>query len=208
MAARPKTDKEREELSRKPSQIRNRLRRANRKAQKTGDRTWLDAELGLYCEVTGMKPVTEWDVEELSHGRPRNENGSFSGAPPTWLTADVRQESKRRLYDHALGSLVSNVDKAVKTIIDLMLNDQVDEKGKPFVDNKTKFECAKFVIEYILGKPTQIIGVDVTDQARKILASAIVLDNGQEDTHLVIEGTATEDLDNGPDLELGSDEND
>lgn len=177
-------------LSDKPSQVRVRARRALRRAQKTGDDTHLKEELQLMYDRGMIKPVEQWDLEELAYGRPRNRNGSFAGKTPTWITPEVTREAKKRLYGHAFGKLGSQVDLAIKTVQNLIENTDVDDKGKPVVDARTKLDAAKFIIEHVIGKPQQLIELDATDQARQMLASAIVLDTGVEDSHLMIEGTA------------------
>lgn len=181
-------------LSQKPSQIRNRLRRAAKRAKKTGDDTDLRYELERYAEVGRIRPVEEWDLEELAHGRPRGPSGKFAGPIPSWITPDVTREAKKRLYNHAFGELGSNVDLAIKTIINLINSTDTDEKGKPIVDARTKLDAAKWIVEHVIGKPDRIITIDATDQARQMIASAIILDSGREDSHLAIEGEVVEDV--------------
>lgn len=190
IGARPKDEST---LSQKPTQIRNRMRRAVKKAKRTGDESILRKELEMYQEVTGYKPVEEWDLEELAYGRPRNSIGLFSGVIPAWITPDVAREAKKRLYNHAFGKLGAHADLAIQTIKNLLVSDETDDKGKPLVDARTKLDASKFIIEHIIGKPQQVVEIDATDNARKILASAIVLDDGREDSHLVLEGESWEE---------------
>jgi hypothetical protein len=146
--------------------------------------------LEKYSEVTGYKRVEEWDLEELAHGRPRGPKGTFRGPTPTWITPDVAREAKKRLYNHAFGQVGAYVDLAIQTVANLIINEEVDYRGRPLVDAKTKLAAATFIIEHVIGKPERVVTLDATDQARQLLASAIVLDNGTEDSHLMIEGTA------------------
>lgn len=188
VGARPKDTSK---LSMKPEHIRNRLRRARKLADKTGDDSVLRWELEKYQEVTGFKPVEDWDLEELAHGRPRGPKGTFRGPIPKWITADVTREAKKRLFGHAFGQMGSQVDLAIKTIYNLMTSEEVDDKGKPIVDARTKLAAAQFILEHVVGKPERVVSLDVTDNVRQMVASAIVLDTGVEDSHLVIEGSAT-----------------
>lgn len=190
VGARPKDTSK---LSMKPEHIRNRLRRARKTAEKTGDDSVLRWELQRYHEVTGFKPVEDWDLEELAHGRPRGPSGTFRGPSPKWITADVAREAKKRLHGHTFGKMGAQVDLAIKTIYNLMTSEEVDDKGKPIVDARTKLAAAQFILEHVVGKPEKIISLDVTDHVRQVIASAIVLDSGQEDSHLVIEGDIVED---------------
>lgn len=202
-AGRPK---DLESLSKNPKQQRIRLRRAAKRAQRTGDRGPLDEELQMY----GIKPVEEWDVEELAHGRPRHPTNGFKGRKPTWITADVTREAKRRLHGQVFGALGAHAEAAVRTIYNLMVSEEIDEKGKPIVDARTKLAASTFILEHVLGKPTTIVEIDATDSARQMFAAAIVLDDGLPQGHLmadarVIDGIATE-REPDPDLDEGEDD--
>lgn len=165
-------------LSTKPKQIRNRLRRHGKK---------FDRDLELYFEHGYGKPIEEWDLEELSRGRPRNKGGTFGGSTPTWINPIVAREAKRRLLEHCLGSMAGHADLAIKTISDLLKSRAVDDNGKPIVDARTKLEAAKFIIENVVGKPKNRLEIDTTDAVREFLAEALVLDDG-EPAHPIIDG--------------------
>lgn len=183
--------KDESKLSTKPEQIRVRLRRAAKSNAKRDGRMERDIEM-LY-----QKPVSEWDIHELSHGRPRNSHGNFKGRPPTWITPAIQKEAKRRLLDETMGDLAGHIGKAVKCIGDLIESDEVDENGKRIVDSKTKLAASTFVIEHFIGKPKQIVELDATDETKEALAAAIVLDDGEDQSHLTLEGEAYwNDLDN------------
>lgn len=183
-------------LSRKPSQTRRRLRRAKKHADKTGDDSRLRTEIAIYEEATDgvYKPVEEWDLEELAHGRPRDKKGNLLNGPtPSWITADITREAKKRLYTQVLGKVGAQVDKAIRVVIKLMESDEVDEKGRPIVDARTQLDAAKWIVEHVVGKPTAQIEVSATDEVRAMFAKAIVLDDGRVDSHLVVEGEVVED---------------
>jgi hypothetical protein len=182
--------KDEDRLSKDPRQIRNRLRRREGK---------LGRDLELYVKHGGMKPLDEWDLEELSRGRPRDRNGQWGGRGPGWVTPAVVKEAKRRLLDHAFGSLAGHADLAIKTIADLLKSKAVDDNGKPIVDSRTRLEAAKFVIEHIIGKPKATVEIGADDAVRQALARALVLDDG-EDAHPVINGQFTEDEEDDDDL--------
>lgn len=165
-------------LSMKPSQIRNRMRRKHAK---------FSQELDLYVDKVYQKPLDEWDVEELAHGRPRDKSGGFRGKTPVWITAAVQQEAKRRLLDHTFGSMAAYVDSAIDTVHTLMTSDEIDDNGKPIVDARVKLAAATFIIEHVVGKPKAVVEVG-EDTTRQALALAIVLDDGMPQGHLTIEG--------------------
>lgn len=179
--------KDRSTLSTKPSQIRNRLRRRT---------AAFNQELELYEEHGYGKKIEDWDVEELARGRPRASDGSFRGKNPSWITPMVAREAKRRLMEHTFGEMTAHIDLAIKTVVNLMTSKAVDDWGKPIVDARTKLDCAKFIIEHVLGKPKALVEVSATDVVQQYLAASIVVE--QEDgtfvpAHPVIDGQFTED---------------
>lgn len=174
--------KDESKLSQEPHQIRNRLRRAAKGNKQRDGRMERDIEM-LY-----KKPIDEWDLEELAHGRPRNDRGNFSGRPPGWVTPAIQKEAKKRLLDETYGELAGHVHVAIKTVAGLMTSEELDEKGKPIVDARTRLAASMFVIENIIGKPKAIVELQADDFTRQAIAAAIVLDDGLDQSHLVVEG--------------------
>lgn len=181
--------KDPEKLSTKPDQIRRRLRR-------TVGTDKYQEDLALYYQHSGYKHVSEWDIEELARGKPRNKRGKFSGAGPRWLTPEITREARTRLLEHTQALLGEQIEFAVRTMIDLIKNEEVDEKGRPIVDARTKLDACKFIIEHVKGKATAIVEVEGLDRTRHMIASAIVLDDGSpQDERVVLEGEVVEDED-------------
>lgn len=181
--------KDESKLSKRPDQIRRRLRRASRNMGR-------ETDVRMYLEATGKKQIEDWDLEELARGRPRNKNGGFAGRPPKWLTPLVEKEAKRRLLHHTLGELNSHVSSAIRTVVKLIESDEVDDKGKPIVDARTRLAACIFVIEHVTGKPKAVFEIEGTDATRQALAAAIVLDDGKPQGHLedgVLEGEIVEE---------------
>lgn len=184
VGARPKDESK---LSREPSQIRNRLRR------KATQPKAFKADLEMLIEA-GYKPVEDWDLEELARGKPRDKDGKFRGRPSRWITSEVAQEAKKRLVQETLGGLSTHVHSAIKTIAWLLTCDEVDDKGKLIVDPATKLKAAMFVIENIAGKPKAVVEVEAADFTRRMIASAIILDDGTpQDDRVVLEGQIVDD---------------
>lgn len=174
--------KDESKLSTRPDQIRRRLRRAK------SSHNAVDGRVGRDIEMLYQKPIDEWDIEELARGRPRAKDGSFRGVTPTWVTAAVAQEARKRLHSEAFSKMVAHADTAIRIVADLMISEEVDDKGKPIVDARTKLDAAKFVIEHILGKPKAVVEVEASDFTKQAIAAAIVLDDGQPEDHFVLEG--------------------
>lgn len=172
-------------LSTDPKQIRRRVRRSEGKIQ---------ADVDLYLQVKYQKPIEEWDLEELARGRPRDKNGKFQGAAPKWITATVQKEARRRLLEHAFGTMAAHADLAITTIANLIKSDEVDDKGKPLVDGRTKLQACIFILEHIMGKPKAVVELTDTNEAKSALAAAIILDDGKpQDEPIVLEGEFTDD---------------
>lgn len=148
-----------------PKQIRARARR--KMARK-------DVMTEQELEHLYNKPIDEWDLEELAHGRPRNSKGTFTGPKPKWISTMVHEQAMER-YTAAVktGMRASTVD-ALKTIQWIMTNDEVDDKGKPIIPASTKLEASKFLIEHVVGKPTQRVEADVSVKLQAILGSVLV----------------------------------
>lgn len=137
--------------------------------------------------ANSVKPVTEWDLEELARGRPRDKDGHFRGRPPIWITPALRSEAARRLKVEAMSYLSGHVDDAIKVLVDLM-------KNSP--DEKIQMDAAKFVIEHVIGKATAKVDIEIGSGVRELLADRVVtrdLETGLlVDAHPVIDLMADE----------------
>ena len=188
----PFQEKDPEDLINTPKQIRNRLRRYSRLNAKNPSKKLQDK---IHAEMAKLynKPIEEWDAAELAFGRPRDENGEFKGRAPMWVTAQVQQEAKRRLMSHTFSNVAGEIDSAIGVIHNIMTDTSVDDKGRPVVDAKTKLTAATFIIEHILGKPKAVVEGLGDSFTKAAIAAAIVLDDGQPQDHLILEGTVVED---------------
>lgn len=120
------------------------------------------------------KPIEEWDAQELARGRPRASDGTFKGKAPAWITREVHEESMTRfrqlVRDGANGATLDAIE-----IIQKILNDnRKDRRGRPVVPASTKLDAAKFLVEHVLGKPTQRTETDISVKLQGILASAVI----------------------------------
>lgn len=148
-----------------PKQIRA---RARRRANKTA--TLSDQEM----EYLYKKPIDEWDLDELAQGRPRNAKGHFKGPKPGWITSAVHEESMAKYTAAVKGSMRATTVDALDILKQLINDDNVDDKGKPLVGASVKLDAAKFLIEHVVGKPTQRIESDVSVKLQSILGSVMV----------------------------------
>lgn len=179
------------ELKQEPKNARARLRRGHAKAS---------TDMALLANY--RKPIEEWDIEELAHGRPRNDHGDFRGRPPVWITSIVMAEAKRRLRTMATDELAANVGDAIKVVTDLMNSDDRDDDGRLIVDARTRLDAAKFVVDHVLGKAKVRVDVDTGENLKQMLASALVMPDGKGGyipAHPIIEGEVLEDDDDDDD---------
>jgi hypothetical protein len=166
-------------LSTKPEHVRKRIRRANKTTR-----------ANMLMLANERKPLEEWDLEELARGRPRDKDGSFRGATPKWITPVIVEESKRRLHIQALATMGSMVGDAIQVVHRIMMNDDVDDNGKPIVDTKTRLQAAMFIIEHVMGKPKQRVDVETGSMWKSMLAGALKIqtdDGDYVDAHPVID---------------------
>lgn len=121
-----------------------------------------------------QKPIDEWDLEELARGRPRNSKGGFSGRKPKWITAQIHEEAMQRYTAAVKTDMRATTVDALSTIKWIMTNEDVDDKGKPLVPASTKLEASKFLLEHVVGKPTQRLEADVSVKLQAILGAVLV----------------------------------
>jgi hypothetical protein len=128
-------------------------------------------------EYLYQKPIEDWDMEELAHGRPRNSKGSFTGPKPKWINAMVHEQSMERYTAAVKTDMRASTVDALGAIRWIIQNEETDDKGKPIVPPSTKLEASKFLIEHIVGKPTQRIEADVSVKLQAILGQVLVNPN-------------------------------
>jgi len=121
-----------------------------------------------------QKPLDEWDLEELAHGRPRSADGTFRGRAPKWITAAVHEQAMERYTAAIKSEMNATTVDAVQAIKNILENEDYDDKGKPIVPAGTKLEAAKFLIEHVVGKPKQRLEADVSVKLQGILGQVMV----------------------------------
>jgi hypothetical protein len=166
-------------LSEKPTAVRSRLRKESAKVDR-------DMEM-LY-----QKPIEEWDMEELARGRPKNKAGNFQGPRPKWITPIILREAQNRLRTLTQQELSTFAGDAVKVMTNLMKEDGVDFDGKPLVPPGVRLSAATYVLDQIIGKPTQHVEVEGNVVLESLMAKVLVNPDGST-AHPVIDGEVVED---------------
>ncbi|AVR56897.1 hypothetical protein PBI_TRISCUIT_24 [Microbacterium phage Triscuit] len=124
--------------------------------------------------VIYKKPLREWDNEELARGRPRSADGTFSGPTPEYVTMEMHEEAMDRFTSIVRTGMRTATVDALKVLGEILNDEEVDNRGKPVVAAGTKLDAAKFLIEHIVGKPTQHIESDVSVKLQGILGAVMV----------------------------------
>lgn len=120
------------------------------------------------------KPVEEWDLEELAKGRPRDAKGRFRGAAPKYISKEVHERAMERFKGAVRTEMNSLTPKALDAVLWIIQNEEVDDKGKPIVPAGTRLEAAKFLLEHVVGKPTQRVEQDISVKLQGLLGQVMV----------------------------------
>lgn len=167
------TEKERKSLRQKA--------RRNRRRGEGGLQKSNDLMVQLY------KPIEEWDEEELARGRPRAKDGTFKGKLGEGFSLSVREEALDRFVDLIRGDMRTLTPKALKLVEWALTCEDVDERGKRVVPPSTALDAAKWVVEHLIGKPTQRIEEEISIKLQAVLGAAMVNPSGGP----AIEATST-----------------
>jgi hypothetical protein len=146
-------------------QVRSRARRVIAKGKKLKDEDF---------EAWAGKPVDEWDLEELSRGRPRNASGDFRGRPPQYMPRAVHERIAERFKILVKDQMNITSVQALGVISNLINSDDFDDKGKPIVPASVKLDAAKWLVEHVIGKPVQPTTSDVSVKLQGILGAVMV----------------------------------
>lgn len=126
------------------------------------------------------KPIEQWDDEELARGRPRNSLGTFAGPAPGWVKRDVHEEAISRFKEVAGSDMRALVPTAIKRVQTILEMEGEDDKGRPLVPPSVQLDAAKWVVEHLVGKPTQRLEADISVKLQAILAGVMVGEDGGE----------------------------
>lgn len=121
-----------------------------------------------------MKPLDDWDSEELARGRPRNAAGTFGGRPSQYITRELHERAMEKFKVLVRDEMNVHSITALKTIQMVLESEEVDFKGKPIVGAAQKLDAAKFLLEHIVGKPTQPTTTDISVKLQGILGTVMV----------------------------------
>ena len=97
--------------------------------------------------MNGQEDVTEWDDEELLHGKRRDKLGRFQGKPPRLVPAEcLRELTRRRLFETE--SIFREACVEAAKYLDVVVRGA--EEPKP-----GRIKAAETVLDRFLGKPKE-----------------------------------------------------
>jgi hypothetical protein len=169
-----------DKVSVQPKATRRRLRQKSEQ---------LERQILADIERVYQKPVSEWDWEELSKGRPREEDGTFSrGGKPAWITPAITAEVQRRMREMTEQELMTHSLDAIRSLTDLLSNQEIDDFGKPIVSASVKLQAAMYIINQTIGTPRAKVEVTQSSPIENFLADVLVNPDGEASHHMVIDG--------------------
>lgn len=133
----------------------------------------------------GMKPVEEWDFEELQCGKPRDPiTGKISrrGGRPAWITPIILAEAQKRLSTMTTTQLGMYTGSAIGVMVDLMQSAKVE---------MVRYKAAEYVLNQIMGMPTQRQEISASVNVQSFLADVMVNPDGSEG-HAIEDGNIIE----------------
>jgi hypothetical protein len=162
-----------------------RPRAARRRLKQNVDR--LDEAIRADIALVYKKPVEEWDWDELSHGRPRGDNGKFTGPKPSWITPAVTAEAKRRMRSMTEDQIMVYADGAIKVLGEIMNDDSCDDFGKPNTPASVKLQAAQYILNQIIGTPTARVQIEEYNPLAELMGGILVNPDGNP-SHVIVEG--------------------
>jgi hypothetical protein len=165
-----------EKLSRDPKQVRARMRR---------QREYDEHERQIQEETGVIKPLEEWDLEELARGRPKNRNGKFSGPAPRWITRETHELAMERFKSLVKEEMAATTEDGLKAIRKILRNDDLDQRGRPVIPPTVKLQAAQFLIEQMVGRAVQPTTSDISVKLQGLLAQVTVIPGSEGAADLI-----------------------
>jgi hypothetical protein len=155
-----------------PRQIRARARRRFARGMRSHQGAITKQEFeALY------KPLDQWDLEELAHGRPRNSNGKFRGPAPSWITREVYEKAMEQ-FQLAIKSRMGVQGVTALNTLEFLLSDQaIDKRGRPMIPPSVKLQATTFLLDHIVGKPKQHVQQDISVRLQAVLGAVMANPN-------------------------------
>jgi hypothetical protein len=148
--------------------------------------------------LTGEEDLSTWSDEEIWEGRKKQ-----GGPDPTVIPLKIHREFVRRIKEKAAHKFAAELEIAIQKHIDMIMDERLDEDGKPIVPPGVKLKAIIALEERVLGKaPETVVLHDGDAPFRRLLANAIV--GTEEQARQIIEVKAVEKSNGGSKDRTGS----
>lgn len=121
-----------------------------------------------------VKPFEEWDNEEVARGRPRGADGTFRGRAPRYIDRALHEKAMERFKGLVREDMNALGLEALQVMQRLLSDDEEDGKGKPRVPATVKIQAATYLLDHIVGKPTQPTTSEISVKLQAMLGAAVV----------------------------------
>lgn len=116
-------------------------------------------------KMTMKEFVAALDPEELARGQMRAEDGTFRGAPPRWVPAELHQACVRELMARGDQIWKGAYLDAIKVFTDIAKNEAIEPKDR--------IKAAQYVVERIAGKTPEKVELSVVDPWEQIIGGIV-----------------------------------
>jgi hypothetical protein len=124
-----------------------------------------------------FKPLAEWSMAELAEGYPRTDVTNKK-LPRTATSSMFRGEMRERVREELERRVKTKLDglaiKATQSLSDVLDNSEIDGRGRPVVPASVKASAAQYVIDRMLGKPTQHVETDLSAKLTAVLGDVMM----------------------------------
>lgn len=121
-----------------------------------------------------VKPFEEWDNEEIARGRPRAADGTFKGRTSKYISRELHERSMEKFKGLVKEDMNAMSLDALKVIQKLLADDDEDRRGRPRVSPNVKMQAAQYLLDHIVGKPTQPTTSEISVKLQAMLGAAVV----------------------------------
>lgn len=109
--------------------------------------------------------VAALDPEELARGQMRADDGTFRGAPPKWVPAELHQACVRELMARGDQIWKGAYIEAIQVFTDIAKN--------PAIEPKDRLKAAQYVVERIAGKTPEKVELSVVDPWEQLVGGIV-----------------------------------
>lgn len=163
-------------------------------------RGWVKVGAKIARLIAGEDDLSDWSDEELLNGRPADQNGAFSGQPPTLIPREVYIEWIRRQMDRGFQDMLGDLREVVAAVRELVT--------EPDTDDSVKLRAASMIMDRVYGKPREAVDVSFGDNREQWerIVDEVTIDRSLDDGNVIDAEVLDDDDDWQDDPEFAEDE--